>query len=111
MTRPRDARLVGVEDAIVRLEALGCPCGIARSDAARLASVARWIVRRHDSAERRGATRTFDARRGDMLAGLMDERQPHGGFGPKADAECLAEAALAALGYEEVNPPPNPEQR
>ena len=69
------------------------------------------IVRRHDSAERRGATRTFDARRGDMLAGLMDERQPHGGFGPKADAECLAEAALAALGYEEVNPPPNPEQR
>jgi hypothetical protein len=29
----------------------------------------------------------------------MDERQPHGGLGPKADVECLAVAALVALGH------------
>ena len=102
MARPRDARLEAVEDAIVRLDEIGCPCGVPRSNASDLEFLARWIVRRHDSAKRRGADRTFEARRGDLLAGLIDERQPHGGLSPKADAECLADSALAAIGYAEA---------
>jgi len=97
---PGDA-VAAVEDAIVRLDGLGCPCGIPRSDPDRLTGLARCIVRRHDSVDRRRrrGNVSLDTRRSDLVAGLLDDRQPHGGMGPKADVECLADASLIALGY------------
>jgi hypothetical protein len=100
-TKSRADALAAVEDAIVRLDTIGCPCGIPRSDADRLTRLARWVVRRHDSVGRRRGRGevTVGTRRSDLVAGLLDERQPHGGMGPKADVECLADASLIALGY------------
>src|SRR5688500_10677492 len=97
-----------VEEAIVRLWDIGCPCGIPRSEADQLRSMAEWIVRRYTSIDRRRRRGTIssDARRSDLLRGLQDERQPHGGLTgvPKADVKCLADAALRALGHEIQEP-------
>ena len=95
-----DGRRRALEQVLVRLDQDGCPCGVPRSEPDRLEALARWLVRRHDSAGRRRRNQTVEARRSDLVAGLLDAGQPHGGLGPKADVECLADAALIELGYE-----------
>jgi hypothetical protein len=93
-----DIRQTGVKEAIVNLYETGCPCGVPASDPDRLDLLSRWLLRRFDSAPRRGADRSPDARYRDLIKGLLDDGQPHGGLGPKADVECLAAAAMIALG-------------
>ena len=102
-TSDRGAVTAAVEDALVWLDEIGCPFGVPRSEPHQLRMLTDWITRRYYSIHRRhkGQPISAELRRKDLLHGLNDERQPHGGLGPpKADVECVADAVLDALGHE-----------
>jgi hypothetical protein len=99
----RASMITAVEDALVWLHEIGCPFGVPRAETDQLGVLTDWIIRRYSSIHRRHKGQPISAklRRQDLLRGLNDERQPHGGLGPpRGDVECLADAVLDALGHE-----------